>query len=383
MPEITSSLLMIAKTVSGLEAVLKTELDGIGALNTEIMNRSVSFEGDKACMYRANYLCRSALRILMPVHVFEINEQEDLYREIRNVPWEDFLDPDSTLAVDAVISYTVFTNSQNVAQKTKDAVVDRFRERTGKRPSVDLDNPGLRINVHLFRNTCTVSLDSSGESLHKRGYRKQTGIAPINEVLAAGLLFLSGWDSQTALLDPMCGSGTFLIEAAMLASGIPPGYYRKEFGFMKWKDYDPILWEMVKKDTGNHIKNPVEGKIFGSDKSVMMLRKANENIGFTGLDKMIFLKRIAFEDSIPPAPEGMIIMNPPYDERIKIEDSVAFYRMIGNVLKRKYSGYKAWVISSDLEAIKFIGLKPSSKFKVFNGPLECRFQGFELYEGKK
>jgi len=382
MPENTTSLL-IAKTISGLEPALKAELDGIGALNTELMNRSVSFEGDKACMYRANYLCQSALRILLPVHVFEINAQEDLYREIKDFAWEDHLDADSTLAVDAVISYTVFTNSQFVAQKTKDAIVDRFREKTGKRPSVDLDNPVLRINVHLFKNTCTVSLDSSGQSLHKRGYRKQTGIAPLNEVLAAGLVKLSGWDMKKPLLDPMCGSGTILIEAAMLASGIPSGYFRNEYGFMKWKDFDVALWEHVKSQAQENIKHPEDLRIVGFDKSVMTLKKANENVSFAGLDHLIYLKRVAFEDSVPPSAEGVIIMNPPYDERIQLEDSVAFYKMIGNVLKRKYNGYKAWVISSDLEAIKFIGLKPSKKFKVFNGPLECRFVGFDLYEGKK
>jgi len=383
MPENHDSMLMIAKTVSGLEQALKTELDGIGARNTEVMNRSVSFEGDKACMYRANYQCSTALRVLLPVHVFEINTQEDLYREIRDFPWEDHLDADATLAVDAVISYTVFTNSQFVAQKTKDAVVDRFREKTGKRPSVDLDNPTLRINVHLFKNTCTVSLDSSGHSLHKRGYRKQTGIAPINEVLAAGLLQLSGWDRKTALLDPMCGSGTFLIEAAMLAKGIPSGYFRSEYGFMKFRDFDPSIWEEVKSYALHNIKKVEDLRIVGFDKSVMSLKKAVENVGFAGLSSEIYLKRVAFEDSVPPSAGGVIIMNPPYDERIQLEDSVAFYKMIGNVLKRKYSRYKAWVISSDLEAIKFIGLKPSRKFKVFNGPLECRFLGFDLYEGKK
>lgn len=376
-------MLMIAKTVSGLEAVLKSELDAIGALNAEVMNRSVSFEGDKACMYRANYFCRTALRILLPVHVFEINTQEDLYREIKEFAWEDYLDPDSTLAVDAVISYTVFTNSQFVAQKTKDAVVDRFREKTGKRPSVDLDDPALRINVHLFKNTCTVSLDSSGHSLHKRGYRKSTGIAPLNEVLAAGLLRLSGWDMKKPLLDPMCGSGTVLIEAAMLISDIPSGYFREEYGFMKWKDFDGSLWEKIKSEAKALIKHDRINMIFGYDKSVMSLKRAVENVGFAGLDRQIYLKRTAFEDSDPPSAEGVIIMNPPYDERIELEDSVGFYKMIGNVLKRKYSGYNAWVISSDLEAIKFIGLKPSRKFKVFNGPLECRFLGFDLYAGKK
>jgi putative N6-adenine-specific DNA methylase len=334
-------------------------------------------------MYRANYLCPCALRIIFPVHVFEINTQEDLYREIKEFPWEEHLDADSTLAIDAVISYTVFTNSQFVAQKTKDAIVDRFREKTGKRPSVDLDNPMLRINVHLFKNTCTISLDSSGASLHKRGYRKQTGIAPLNEVLAAGLIKLSGWDMKKPLLDPMCGSGTILIEAAMLAAKIPSGYFRNDYGFMKWKDFDSLLWEQVKSEAQGSIKHPEDLRIVGYDKSVMILKKAVENIGFAGLDQQIYLKRVAFEDSVPPSAEGVIIMNPPYDERIQLEDSVEFYKMIGNVLKRKYSGYKAWVISSDLEAIKFVGLRPSRKFKVFNGGLECRFMGFDLYEGKK
>lgn len=383
MADSRNTMLMVAKTVSGLEGVLKQELEAIGALNAEAMNRSVSFEGDKECLYRANYLCRTALRILLPVSVFEIAEQEDLYRQVKEYPWENHLNVDDTLAVDAVISYTVFTNSQFVAQRTKDAIVDRFREKTGKRPSVDLDDPTLRVNVHLFKNTCTVSLDSSGQSLHKRGYRKQTGLAPINEVLAAGLILLSGWDLKKPLLDPMCGSGTILIEAAMLASGTPPGYFRPEFGFFRWKDFDPDLWEKVKAEAKAKTVSEAGIQIYGFDKASMAVRKANENVDFAGFGKRIYLKRAAFEDSIPPSAEGVIIMNPPYDERIQLEDSVAFYKMIGNVLKRKYGGYKAWVISSDLEAIKFIGLKPSSKLKIFNGPLECRYLGFDLYEGKK
>ena len=290
MPENATSL-FIAKTISGLEPALKAELDGIGALNTELMNRSVSFEGDKACLYRANYLCPSALRVIFPVHVFEINAQEDLYREIREFPWEDHLDADSTLAVDAVISYTVFTNSQFVAQKTKDAIVDRFREKTGKRPSVDLDNPGLRINVHLFKNTCTVSLDSSGNSLHKRGYRRQTGIAPLNEVLAAGLIKLSGWDMKKPLLDPMCGSGTILIEAAMLAAKIPSGYFREDYGFMKWKDFDSRLWEQVKSEARGNIKHPEGLRIVGFDHHIF---------GPNGAD-LVFLAT----ETVPPTLYGV------------------------------------------------------------------------------
>jgi putative N6-adenine-specific DNA methylase len=383
MTEPDDQLLMVAKTSSGLEPVLKQELDLIGARNTELMNRSVGFEGDLACLYKANYLCRTALRILLPVKMFEINDQEDFYREIRDYPWEDHMDPDSTFAVDAVISYTVFTNSQFVALRTKDAIADRFREKTGRRPSVDLENPSVRINVHLFRSNCTVSLDSSGQSLHKRGYRKQAGIAPLNEVLASGLLMLSGWDMQKPLIDPMCGSGTILLEAAMMALSVPAGYYRNDFAFMNWKNFDPLLWNKVKAEAGEAMVKPTRALVYGSDISAMAIRKATENLKFTGLEAAVTIRRTGFEESLPPSASGIIIMNPPYDERIKLDDSVAFYKMIGDVLKRMYSGHKAWIISSDLEAVKFIGLRPFRKIKVFNGPLECRYLGFDLFEGKK
>jgi putative N6-adenine-specific DNA methylase len=376
------SLPLLAKTVFGLEPILARELEELGATDLEIRNRAVSFTGDTALLYRANYCCRTALRILKPIFSFTIASQDDLYAKIKEFSWETILDADSSLAIDAVISYTVFTNSQFVAQRSKDAIVDHLRDLTGKRPSVDLENPDVRINVHLFRDQCTVSLDSSGSSLHKRGYRQSTGIAPINEVLAAGLIRLSGWDTTTPLYDPMCGSGTLLIEGGMLAKNIPSGYFRDSFGFMKWKDFNVTLWTAIKTEADQRIST-AKLSLFGSDRASKAILSATENLKYAGLWKDTKLVTGSFEDAVPPAAKGMIICNPPYDERIELEDAVAFYKMIGDVLKKNFSGYTAWFISSDLDSIKFIGLRPSRKIAVYNGQLECRFLRFDLYAGKK
>lgn len=373
---------LIAKTISGLEDVLAKELGSLGAGSIMKLNRAVSFSGDNGMMYKVNYFCRTALRVLKPLFHFEILEQKDLYERIHEFPWEDYLGADQSLAIDAVISYTVFTNSQFVAQRSKDAIVDRLRDKLGKRPSVSLENPDLRINVHLFKDSCTVALDSSGQSLHRRGYRKSTGPAPINEVLAAGLVKLSEWDTVTPLFDPMCGSGTILIEAAMLAKKMPAGYFREEWGFMRWRDFDQGLWMRVK-DECNALRSDAPVIIHGSDRAERAIESARENLRFSGLYEDITLEVRSFEDALPPFEAGFIISNPPYDERMEIEDSLVFYRMIGDTLKRKYAGYTAWLISSDLETIKFIGLRPSRRVPVFNGPLECRFLKFDMFAGKK
>jgi len=373
---------LIAKTVAGLEPVLAAELSALNANDVIPINRAVSFSGDMAMLYRANYCCRTALRILKPLFQFKLAEQKDLYENLHAFAWEDVLWPDCTISIDAVISYTVFTNSQFVAQKSKDAIVDRIREKSGRRPSVSLDNPDFRINVHLFRDTCTVSLDSSGQSLHKRGYRRSTGQAPINEVLASGLIQLSGWDRVQPLIDPMCGSGTLLIEAAMLARNTPAGLFREEFGFMKWRGFDADLWAEVRA-SAMALRREDAPLLIGMDKLDRAIKSAQENCRYSGLSGIVDFQVMPFEESQPPVKEGVIITNPPYDERIKLDDSIAFYKMIGNVLKQKYAGYTAWVISSDLDALKFIGLKPSKKITVFNGPLECRFVKFDLFAGKR
>ncbi len=373
---------LIAKTIAGLEDVLARELDSMGAGDIMKLNRAVSFSADTELLYRVNYTCRTALRILKPLFHFEILEQKDLYEQIYEFPWENYISAENSISIDAVISYTVFTNSQFVAQRSKDAIVDRLREKLGSRPSVDLENPDLKINVHLFKDACTVALDSSGQSLHRRGYRRSTGPAPINEVLAAGLVKLSEWDPSIPLYDPMCGSGTLLIEAAMVAKNIPAGFFRELWGFMKWRDFDADLWEKVK--TGcQALKTDLRLDFFGTDRAEQAICSATENLQFTGLTNDIFLRVCSFEDSEPPFEKGFIISNPPYDERLKIEDSLAFYKMIGDTLKRKYAGFTAWLISSDLESVKFIGLRPSRRIPVNNGPLECRFLKFDMFAGKK
>ena len=368
----------IAKTITGLEEILFNELKDLGATNLALLRRAVGFDGSKELMYRANYACRTALRILKPLISFEIVEQQALYDNIAGVAWEDFLEPDDSIAVDSIISDSVFTNSQYVSLKTKDAIVDRLRTKWGTRPSVNLDNPDLRINVHIFKQTCSISLDSSGRSLHKRGYRISAGLAPLNEVLASGLVFLSGWDRQSPFIDPMCGSGTLLIEAAMISDKIPPAFFKPEFGFMKWKDYDPELWFKIKEEEDAKMVN-AGCTIRGCDISQKAVDSVMQNIRFAKLINRIKVEVSPFEAYFPPDQKGILVTNPPYDERLHIEDMIAFYKKIGDVLKKKYKGYEAWVISSDLKALKFIGLHPSKKITVFNGPLECRFVRFTLY----
>jgi putative N6-adenine-specific DNA methylase len=368
----------IAKTVSGLEEILLNELKELGATNLALLKRAVGFNASKELMYRANYACRTALRILKPLISFEIVEQQALYDNIAGVAWEDLLEPTDSIAVDSIISDSVFTNSQYVSLKTKDAIVDRLRTKWGTRPSVNLENPDLRINVHIFKQTCSVSLDSSGRSLHKRGYRISAGLAPLNEVLASGLVFLSGWDRQSPFIDPMCGSGTLLIEAAMISDKIPPAFFKPEFGFMKWKDYDPELWFRIKEEEDAKIVNAC-CIIRGCDISQKAVDSVMQNIRFAKLINRIKVEVTPFEAYFPPEEKGILVTNPPYDERLHVEDMIAFYKKIGDVLKKKYKGYEAWVISSDLKALKFIGLHPSKKITVFNGPLECRFVRFALY----
>jgi putative N6-adenine-specific DNA methylase len=370
----------IAKTISGMEEVLEQELISFGAAETRRLTRAVEFKGDKELLYRINYCCFTVLRVLVPVSEFVIIEQEDLYNHLLKMPWEEWIDPTGTLAVDAVISNSVFTNSLFVAQRSKDAIADRLRGIHGSRPSVDLDNPSLRISIHIRSSTCTVSLDSSGNTLHKRGYRKRAGDAPVSEVLAAGLLRLAGWDPSVPLYDPMCGSGTILIEAALMATQTPAGIFRSDFGFMKWKDFDGELWEKVKTEANEKILHATV-QIRGADSSLRAIDGAKMNLRYSKTEEIITLDKAGFHQAKPPYETGMIITNPPYDERLKLDDSVAFYRSMGDTLKHLYGGYRAWIISADLEAMKFIGLKPIKKFKIFNGPLECRFMGYDLFRG--
>ncbi|MCB9024416.1 MAG: class I SAM-dependent RNA methyltransferase [Lentimicrobiaceae bacterium] len=373
---------MLAKSPAGLEEILAKELEDLGAEQIELLNRAVSFEGDKRLLYAANYRCRTALRILVPVTRFKIETEQDLYTSIKAIRWEDYLGTQNTIAINSTVTTSIFTHSHFVSLRAKDAIVDRFREKTGERPSVDIDDPDFRINLHIYKDEVDVSFDSSGASLHKRGYHVSNAEAPLNEVLAAGMILLSGWDGQSNFIDPMCGSGTLLIEAAMIAMNLPAGQYRNDYGFMRWKDFDKDLWEDVKNEALEDERD-FNFRIIGSDISEYNLRSAAANLKEARLHKDIELKVSPFQRMTPPAGGGIMICNPPYGERIKVEDIVELYQELGNTLKQNYKGYKAWVISSDLRALKMIGLKPMKKYILFNGQLECRYAGFDLYEGSK
>lgn len=380
-----SELTLIAKTITGLEPVLAEELLKIGGRDIVQLHRAVKFTGDKGTIYKANLNLHTALRILVPVHQFTVKDEQDLYKKIFNMAWEDYMSEDASLAIDTVLSTKLFNHSQYISQKTKDAIADRFRERTGKRPDVDLKNPVLRINIHIHEETCDVSLDSSGESLHKRGYREKTNLAPMNEVLAAGLVKLTGWDGKTPLIDPMCGSGTILVEAALIAARIPPGYYRESFGFMKWKHflpYDENLWQTIYDASVSKIET-AQITILGGDLSHNVIRKAKENIKSAGVEDMVTVNTGDLTSFEPPSVRGIVIVNPPYGERMDRDDLATLYQSIGDTFKKKFSGYDCWLITSNKEALKHVGLKTSRRIPVFNGPLECRFVKYEMYSGSR
>lgn len=374
--------MIIVKTLAGLEDILASELRSIGAKNIQILNRAVGFEGDNELIYKANYRCRTALKVLKPIASFPAASEEELYENIKKIDWADYLDIKKTFAVDGVVNTSNLTHSYYVALKTKDAIADFFTEKLGKRPSVDTRDPDQQFSVFISQNEGTVYLDSSGQSLHKRGYKKAAGLAPLNEVLAAGLIMLAGWNKKTPLIDPFCGSGTIVIEAAMIAMNIPPGYYRQEFAFQKWKDFDEALWENVRNEADDLI-NDHEVPVMGADLSAEAINAATQNVRFAKLHKDITLVNMAFQKLKAPWKNGIIVTNPPYGERIRKHDMIEFYKMIGDALKNNYQGYQAWIIASDMDAFKFVGLRPSVKYDVFNAKLACKYAKFELYGGSR
>jgi putative N6-adenine-specific DNA methylase len=373
---------MVAKTLFGFEPVLAKELRALGAMDIVEGTRNVRFVGDKGFMYKANLCLRTAIKVLKPFKSFRITSEDDLYREVNAIAWEEYMEVKDTLAIDATVHSEKFTHSKYIAQKTKDAIVDRFRDKFGERPDVDLDFPTLRINVHIENEYCNLSLDSSGQSLHKRGYKTATNIAPINEVLAAGLLLLSGWDGQCDFLDPMCGSGTILIEAAMIASNIPPNLNRKEFAFEKWKDWDVDLFEKIEESVLKKVRD-FHFSITGYDTAPSAVQKAIDNVENANLADFITVEQQDFFESEKVRDRHLhVVFNPPYGERLDV-DMPVFYKKIGDTLKQNYPGTEAWFITSNLEAIKHVGLRPSRKIKVFNGALESKLLKYEIYEGTK
>lgn len=376
---------MIAKTIFGLEEVLSQELQRLGAKDVEVHNRAVSFTGDKGFMYKANICLRTALRILVPVKTFTIRDEKSLYSSLQEINWEEYMDVADTLAIDTVLNSDLFTHSQFISQKAKDAIVDQFRAKHGERPSVDLDKPTLRIHLHIFKDSCTVALDSSGESLHKRGYRDKTNLAPLNEVLAAGMILLTGWDKRSTFIDPMCGSGTILIEAALIANNIPPGYYRDAYSFEGWKKYLPFeedLYNTIFDAAIDKITNHTQ-QILGGELSPNVAKKAKENVKLAKVEDVVTVKVSDIKDFEVPAGRGVVIINPPYGERMVKDNIEELYKTIGDTFKKSFSGYDCWVLSSNFEAFKHVGLRPSRKIPLFNGQLECRFMKYEMYQGTK
>lgn len=373
---------MVAKTFYGFEEILAKELELLGAQEIKPGNRMVSFVGDLGFLYKANLSLRTALKILKPIHTGRVANEEALYQLFYDFKWADYLDVDSKFIIDSVVHGSIFTHSQFASQKAKDGLVDQFRDRHNQRPNVDLNRPDLRINLHIQEDFCTISLDSSGASLHHRGYRTATNIAPLNEVLAAGLIQLSGWNGNTDFLDPMCGSGTLVIEAAMFASNIPANINRKLFAFEKWTDWDADLFEKIQESQLKKIINP-SIQIKGSDKSPSAIEKALINIKNTNLNDFVTIEKKDFFQLEKENTEPLhLLTNPPYGERLDGDINV-LYQGIGDAFKQSFPNTHAWIISSNMEAIKCIGLRPSRKIKLFNGKLETKLMYYPIYKGTK
>ena len=371
---------LVAKTFHGLEEVLAKELTELGASNIEIGNRMVAFTGDKALMYKANFCLRTAIRILKPIKHFKANTADEVYDNVKAIAWENYLDNTKSFAVDAVVFSNEFRHSKFVAYKVKDAIVDYFRDTTGERPSVRINNPDVLLNIHIAEDRCTLSLDSSGESLHRRGYRQEAVEAPLNEVLAAGMILMTGWKGECDLIDPMCGSGTIPIEAALIARNIAPGVFRKEFAFEKWVDFDQDLFDSIYNDESQ--EREFNHKIYGYDNNPKANEIAIHNVKAAGLSKEIVLKLQPFQQFEQPKEKSIIITNPPYGERISTEDLLGLYKMIGERLKHAFAGNDAWILSYRDECFDQIGLKPSIKVELYNGALECQFRKYQLFDGK-
>ena len=399
---------MIAKTLKGLEEVLAQELTELGADEVQIQRRAVSFRGDKAMLYTANLWLRTALRVLVPVKTFSLQHsavshqksgasghsdkqqkpEDQVYEMVKRIEWARYMTAETRFAIDATVYSDTLRNSRFVTYRVKDAIADYWQERAGRRPSVQVTDPDLRINVHVAQDQVTISLDSSGESLHKRGYRVATTEAPLSEVLAAGMLMMAGWKGQCDLYDPMCGSGTIPIEAALMALNIPPGVFRKEFGFERWPDFDADLWEEIYNDDTR--ERAFAHKIYGSDASFYAIQQAEKNVKSAGVGKYVTLKQIRMEELRRASAgensmqDSLVMINPPYGERLaQQKDMLDLYGKIGTALKHQFTGATAWIISSNEEAMKQIGLKPSKKLRLLNGELDCRFNKYELFQGKR
>ena len=376
----TQEFEMIAKTFMGLEPVLANELTQLGAKNVQVGRRMVSFTGDKEMMYRANFQLHTAIRILKPIKHFKALSADDVYEGVKDIDWTEYLALDKTFAVDSVVFSEEFRHSKFVAYKVKDAIVDQFREKTGNRPNISVSNPDMRLHIHIAEDQCTLCLDSSGESLHRRGYRQESVEAPLNEVLAAGMILMTGWRGETDFIDPMCGSGTLLIEAALIARNMAPGLFRKEFAFEKWPDFDANLFDEIYNDDSK--ERDFTHHIYGYDVDVKAVNTARLNVKAAGLTGDITVAEQDFKNFTQPKEKSIMVTNPPYGERISTSDLLGTYKMIGERLKHQFTGNEAWVLSYREECFAQIGLKPSIKIPLFNGSLECEFRKYQMFDGK-
>lgn len=376
----TQEFELIAKTFMGLEPVLAKELTQLGANEVQIGRRMVSFMGDKEMMYRANFQLHTAIRILKPIKHFKALSADDVYREVQKIDWSEYIGLDKTFAVDSVVFSEEFRHSKFVAYKVKDAIVDQFREKTGKRPNISVANPDIRLNIHIAEDKCTLSLDSSGESLHRRGYRQESVEAPLNEVLAAGMILMTGWQGETDFIDPMCGSGTLLVEAALIAHNMAPGLFRKEYAFEKWPDFDSDLFDRIYND--DSCEREFTHHIYGYDVDIKAVNTARLNVRAAGLLNDITVEEADFKNFTQPKEKSIIVTNPPYGERISTPDLLGTYKMIGERLKHQFLNNDAWILSYREECFDQIGLKPSIKIPVYNGSLECEFRKYQIFDGK-
>lgn len=373
---------LVISTYAGLEEVLAKEIRILGGRDIETHTRAVSCVGDKGFMYKANFSLRTALRVMVKLDSFSIRDGQDIYEGIRRIDWSQYMKVDQTFAVRCTLSSDLFDNNLFPALKAKDAIADFFRGKHGQRPDVHKTNPDLEVQLFIHRNQCQVSINSSGPSLHLRGYRKEVDKAPLSEVLAAGIILLSGWEPHMPLVDFMCGSGTIPIEAALIAAKIPPGTFREYFAFERWPDFEPELFALIREKQMERISDS-EVKIVGNELNKFVYNKALENIEAAGVEDMVQLHLGDFRELQHTFKRGVVIINPPYGEKLKVEDVEELYAAIGTQLKHHYAGFKAWIFTGSPEGARAVGLRPNNRIKLFNGPLECRLLGYELFEGKK
>ena len=371
---------MIAKTFQGLENVLAEELTQLGANDIQVGRRMVSYKGDLEMLYRSNFQLRTAIRVLKPIRHFRATSADEVYEAVKAIDWTEYLSNDTTFAVDSVVYSTEFRHSKFVAYKVKDAIVDQFREKTGNRPNIRVTNPDIQLNIHIAEYDCTLSLDSSGESLHRRGYRQEAVEAPLNEVLAAGIILMTGWRGETDFIDPMCGSGTLPIEAALIAKNMAPGLFRQGYAFEKWPDFDAELFEQIYNDDSQ--EREFAHHVYGYDNNRQAIAIAERNVKAAGLANDVSIQFQDFADFVKPEEKSIIVTNPPYGERLKPEDLLGLYKMIGSQFKKQFSDNEAWVLSYREECFDAIGLKPSLKVPLYNGSLECELRKYQMFTGR-